>query len=586
MFHRKFTLGGLVVLVAVAACAVPTTKTDTGKSDDGGGKISARRTPAPSPTVDPNKPKPSPTATAQRVVTPPTPVPTPTPERTPVPPGMIDFRPLTGNPNPDGKTTLTGAVFNNAGVKFEKDAKIIYKLKDGAEAEVTIEGGKYVLPDLKPGSYSITATEYGSTPRTQHVSLIKGVDYTLNFGEPETDTQVYALFDKPEISEVVPDQFKADLKGDTLSFKLSLSEPATEASIRALVNNLRLAPMNAVAAGSETAPPVLAPKSHAEDGPSDVNVSAFPWSIKFFDTMDFDPAAPDNTVGTKFFTAKAAFSKTLDQFITVTFAAPIFNGPTPAEYQLFVVADPAHKTLDLDDKLLGTDKTGGLDTHPTDAGQVLNNVFLSPYLSPANFKKDTPETQWDSTHTNAIPLKLVPDTTAPAVTAVSVVVDGLPAPADPKVEDPYPDGVHIKVDFNEPIAVVGPGGVTVRESVLKVSNYSFMVGINTAYLSDTTLSDGSINPEQELAWNSEGFGTGGVEFRVKEDANVKVAAVGPKSVRIYIPNNKFFDLEKAKAFSVRVAGIQDPAGNVLKDEQANKLAAQPRVAIQYKFPTP
>lgn len=584
MFQRKVTLGGLVALVAVAACQTPvTTKPTTTGDDTGPGKISARRTPTPAPSKDPSKATPTPTATPQRVTTVPTAKPTPTPEKTPVPPGVIDFRSLTGEPNPNGKTTLTGAVYNNAGVKFEKDAKIIFKLDGATDQQVTIEGGKYVLLDLAPGSYHVTATEYGSTPRTQYVSLIKGVDYTLNFGEPNTDTQVYALCDKPEITRVEPNQFNADLKTDALAFKISLSEPATNASIRALVNNLRLAPLNKAAGGGDTDPPVIAPKSAAEDGPTDVNVSKFPWFIKFYDVMDFEPTPSDESKGVKFYEVAAGFTVELDQFITVTFPAPIFNAKTPPEYQLMLVADPLHKTLDLDNKILGTDQTGGLDTHPAEAGQIINNVFLSPYLGPATFKKDTPESQWDSTHTNAIPLKFVPDIAPPAVTGLAVIVDNRPPVGD---VDEFKDGTHIKVEFNEPIAVVGPGGTAIRQPVLDIRNYSFMVGINTEYLGGTTLLDGVVNPAQELAWDTENFGTGGEEFKLKPDAKIVVEAIGPRAVRIFFPNAKFLDKEKAKAFSVRVAGVEDPAGNVLPPAQADKRETQPRVLVDFKLAAP
>lgn len=581
MFQRKVTLGGLVALVAVAACQAPTTTKPATGSDDsgGGGKISARRTPTPAPSKDANAATPTPTSTPIRVTAPPTPKPTPTPAKTPVPPGVIDFKSLTGNPNPNGKTTLTGAVYNNAGVKFEKDAKIIYKLDGGQEQQVTIEGGKYVLPDLAPGSYHITATEYGSTPRTQYVSLIKGVDYTLNFGEPNTDTQVYALYDKPEITKVEPNQFKNDLKTDALSFRISLSEPATNASIRALVDTLRLAPMNKAAAGNDTDPPVIGPKSPAEDGPTDVDISKFPWSIKFFDFMDYEPAPPpDESKPTKFFDALVTYSVELDQFINISFAAPIFNAKTAPEYQLFVVADPAHKVMDLDNKPLGTDKTGGLDTNPATAGQILNNVFLSPYLGPDTFKKETPESQWDSTHTNAIPLKFLPDTAPPGVVAVSVVADN-----KPKVDgvEEFLDGTHIKVEFNEPIAVIGPGGTAIRQPVLDINNYSFIVGINTEYLGGTTLLDGVVAPTQELTWDTKNFGTGGEEFKLKADEHIKVEVIAPKAVRIYLPNFEFLDKEKAKAFSVRVAGIEDPAGNVLPAAQADKREAQPRATVDF-----
>jgi hypothetical protein len=585
MFHRKATLGCLAALVAVCACQNPTTKTtgtDKDKDDPGPNTVSNRRTPV--PTKDPNKPTPTPTQTPIRVDRPPTPDPTPTPSKTPVPPGVIDFVAITGTPNTTGKTSITGAVFNNEGVKFEKDAKIIYVKQGEPEKQVTIEGGKYTLADLTPGNYSITATEYGSTPRTQHVAVIKGVDYVLNFGEPGTTTQVYALYDKPEVTKVEPNQFNKDLVGDTVSFKLSLSEPMNATSIRTFVQNLRLAPMNKVAAGADVAPPALAPLLPAEDGPSDVKDAAFNWFVRFFEFIDPDPAEPDLTKRATFFTEKAGHTVELDQFITVTFPAPLLNGQESAQYQLFLVTDPASPITDLDTKLLGTDKAGKLDAQPAEAGMVLNNVFLSPYLGPDIFKKDTPESQWDSTHVNAVAITLKPDNTPPALASIGVVVDTIPKDVNGKEE--LADGTYIYAEYNEPVITLGPGGdgKVSRLSMTDLANYSFMVGINTDYLGKTTLLDGVVKPEQELAWDTKGFGTGGEEFKIKADPKVTVKIIAPKRVEIYIPNTEFFNPENAKAFSLRVAGVHDPANNMLPATQADTREAQPRVDIQYKKP--
>lgn len=585
MFQRKVTLGGLIALVAVAACQNPnTTKPTTTASDDGGGgKISTRRTPTPGPSKDPNAPTPTPTQTPQRLDRPPTPVPTPTPIKTPVPPGTIEFKELTGDPNPNGKTTLTGALYDNTGAVIAGDAKVIYKLMDGNEAQVTIEGGKYTLPDLAPGRYAITAQRYGSTPRTQYVSLIKGTDCKLNFGEPNTDTHVYCLFGKPEIAKVEPNQFNADLKGDALNFRISLSEPTTCASIAALVNNLRLAPMNEVAAGTASPLPIAAAKAAEEDKPIDANISAFPWSINWFQKMDFDCIAPDDRLPKNFFEAKAGYTVEQDQFINVTFAAPYLNGKTPAEYQLFVVADPANKVLDLQDKIFGTDATGGLDTNPAAAGAIVNNVFLSPYLGPNTFKKDTQESMWDSTHVNAIPIKLVPDTTPPGLTTVGAIVDKIPPDKDGNEE--RPDGTYIYLEFNEPITVIGPGGLAIRQSALDFANYSFVAGINTEYLGTTTLADGQVEESKIIAPSTTtGFSIGGEEFKFKAEAGLTIKAIAGNKILIYFPNKDFFDMAKIQALSVRAASIEDPAGNVVPASQADVRGAQPRGKIEYRLP--
>ncbi|MEB3328821.1 MAG: hypothetical protein VKQ33_06275 [Candidatus Sericytochromatia bacterium] len=504
-------------------------------------------------------------------------------------PGALVFRPLPGEKNPSGKTTLRGQVYRADGTKIERGPKVTLITPEKVERTVDVENGSYEFVDLAGlgGNVTLTVDWYGMTPRTQRVRISRGNQYQLNFGEPTTETEVYGLSSQPEIVKVTPDQASKDVKGDKVALTLTLSEALNEVAIQNLVAALRLAPANETAVGGAAAPPDLAAAAPEDvEKAIAVKADAFPYLLSFFKFGQVD--GKDTLLPTTLFEATAGY--TVDgsaRNLAVSFGAPLLNGKAPGRYQLLLAADPARPIKDVDGNLLGTDASGQLNTPPA-AGEFLNNVFLSPYIGAETFKRDTPDSRWTSTHVNAISFSLMPDQTPPTVTAFTArVVDPDGAAAAERGA-----GTYLEFTFNEPIVALGPNGSVSRDSLKDISNYTFAIGLNAEYLASTALLSGGkkegVSPPIALKTTTEGFGAGGdkelgKEFKLVEDgaAKLSVDIRGLNKLTIHVANEKLFDRLNGKAIMARVEGVHDPANNAVPAAVADKLENQPRGTIAY-----
>lgn len=595
--HRPLTIGFLLALVAIAACTPPTgLKVDpTTPKESTGGSVSVKRTPTPTPNG--SVPTKAPTVEPTRMALPPTPAPTPTP--TPAPPGTIFYRELVGDPSKDGKTHLHGKIFDDEGKALDRGPNITIKSALG-EVPINVENGQYVIDELKvTGDCTITADQYGSTPRTQYVKVGKGRDYTLNFGEPETPTQVFALQNPPEITAVTPNQFSKDVDPTSISLTIQVSEALNGPNRDAFVASLRLLPLNAVSAAGKAQTDLTALSAADVLKPTDAKLDSFDYNIGFYrlipdlknagafliEAYPWDPGFPTK--------AQPYGIDASERTFTVNFPLPLLNGQTPAQYQLVMVADSKHPVKDVVGNVLGTDTTGTLGTQPPD-GQVINNVFLSPYIGPDSFKKDDAKSRWDSTHVNAISILYKPDTTPPAITkmgcAASVAVTVIEEKNGVKTNRELPNMTEIYMEFSEALEVPGPGRPISRDTVRKLENYTFAVGQNVEYLAASSLLSGGLkdkaDPVIDLKSDTIGFGSDGKvlgkEFRIipakPEDVSIEILPYNAVRIRV-LGNDKLFDKTNANAIMVRVAGIHDPADNILPNAQADKPDAQLRSLI-------
>lgn len=566
----RFFLRVLVAGIALGACAAPPTVKRT--------EVQIRKTSSPTP-----RPLPSlqPSAAGQpstvEVVDP-----FATPSQgpaTPPPPGTIVFRALQGERIESTKTTLSGAVYDADGKAIDRGPRVRIILSNKQEKLLDVTNGTYEMPEeALSGDVSVTAEWYGRGARTQHVKLARGFRYRLNFGEPNTETECYALSSVPEVLSVTPiqDATKVDLQ--KVGLLLTLSEVLPAATLDNFVTSLRLLPANATASGEDKAPTDLSPK--VGDDPSlgaTVGIADFPYAVAPF-TWGTPAGGVKGVVPLSLFDKKTGF--TVDpggRVVSVSFPLPLLNGEQGGRYQLVCVADPDHLVKDSDGNVLGTDASGKLGTQPA-KDKILNNVFLSPYLGTSSFKRDNVDTRWNSTHTNAVAFTLVPDTTPPKLTGVKVAVK---------------EGeTLLNLTFNEAVLALGKNGTVNRNSVKDLANYTFAVGLTSAALSEGVLLTGGKKsgaaPVIALKSNATGFGKGGDselgrEFRLTSDpaAPVKVDITGLSQVTLSIPNGNLFDQDTARALVARVEGVHDPSNNPIPVTQADLRENQLRADIAY-----
>jgi hypothetical protein len=562
-----------------AACAAPTRPAATGP-----GERVLR--PQASPTPRPKASGPTSPGTEGNYATPgpSTPAPTPVPS-----PGAVVYRPLKGEPAASGKTVLKGSIYRTDGTKAERGPKVTITGKGGGTLTVDVEAGTFEFPNVTPVglAVSVSVDWYGMGPRTQTVSLTQGNVHVLNFGEPETETEAFALSSHPEISKVTPSATAKDVAGDKIALVLTVSEALTEVSAKNLASSLRLLPLNDTAVGGGAAPPDLSASGPADAlKPVQTKPDAFPYFIRFFDWKT--EAAKEVLTPKRFLEQEASTS--LDaavRNVSVNFGVPLLNnGLTPGRYQLALVHDPERPIKDVDGNLLGTDTTGKLNTQPA-AGEFLNNVFLSPFIGPEAFKRDDMNTRWDSTHTNAVTFTLAPDKTPPSLAGAAVRVHTGEAGSQHK----QGAGTYFEFTFSEPIVALASQGVS-RDSLRDLANYTFAVGLNQEYLSSTALLSGGKKqgaaPLISLKTSVKNFGSAGdselgKEFRLVEDpaAKVTVDISGLNRVTIHVANTELFHAPNAKALMTRVEGVHDPANNAIAATEADKPANQPRVLIAY-----
>lgn len=582
--HLK-PLAFFVALSALWAC--PANRATTNAPVPTFNSGSARRPPTPKPPVPT-----SPAATS----TPETQGPSPSPRPTPVPSAQSNpgFRQLTGTRNPDGKTTLRGAVWSLDGTPFDQDVRItVSKEIDGQEKtqESNLVSGGYQFDALGEvvGIVDVTAYRYNQGPRRQKVGLLPGFDYVLNFGAPDDETQMYGLSSFPEITEVTPDFGASGIPGVGINVSLELSEPMPAQSLQNLAAALRLLPGNEVSSGDGTRPPDLAPDlPGAALQPASATLSDFPYSVKFFEWLSTDEGK--KLLPQSQYEAIAAYTPDESQRkITVTFPAPLLNGTPVARYQLALASDPEHPIKDADDNLLGTDATGKLGTMAP-AGQFIQNAFLPPRGLVEYFKKEDTNTRWSSTHVSASAFTLAEDKDSPVLRSVGVTVRDVdnPAVASQKA------GTTFELRFSKPlIPALGDRTPSQIKAIKELKNYSFAVGSSLDYLGTTTLLKGTVasgTQPLEVGVNTTNFGSAGEsqlgkEFRLVDPENtVKIEFAALSAIRIFVPNKDLFDREKATAIAIRVSGITDASGNSIPAEAADSRENQPRIAITYPVP--
>ncbi|MEB3222186.1 MAG: hypothetical protein VKS61_08930 [Candidatus Sericytochromatia bacterium] len=594
----------LATLLILAACAAPPTQAPTGptelrrnvatpapssRASTAASPGFLTETPAPSgqPSTAASGPPTSPVPTSGLVLTPLTGTPTPSTSDTATPLKTSDFRPLVGTPNANGKTTLRGSVYKSDGTKILRGPKVRLVLADNRQREVDVLDGAFEIagePEIGD-EVTITANWYGYAPRTQRVRLARGNDYTLNFGEPGKETEVFGLSTQPEVSAVTPVQNAKDVPGNVISLAFNLSEALNEEAIKNFVTSVRLLPANETAVDGATAPVDLSP-----GGPDDVlkAVAAkpedYPYMVQFF-TPGTGAEPPK---GQSFVGAVAGYGVDGSaRNITVNFPVPLLNGQSPGRYQVALVHDPARPIKDVDGNLLGTDRTGTLNSAPA-AGEFLNNVFVSPFIGAATFKADNENTRWDSTHVNATAFTLAPDKTPPALAGFAVRVVKTP---DLNIDTLGP-GTYMDFTFNEAVVAYTKDKGVSRAPLRDVANYTFAVGLNTEYLSSTVLLSGgkgaNAEPPINLPITANDFGAQGdsqlgKEFKLVADAGatVTIDVVALNRVLLFVPNTELFNRLNAKAIMARVEAVQDPAKNAVPAATADKLENQPRAAIVF-----
>lgn len=524
-----------LLAMAVAACApgnpaAPTAGTG-GVSTDVAGETPATIAPTAAPTAAPDAPTPTATPSAgQQAV---------------------------------GTGTLRGKVYDENGAAVAEGQVVIRSLSAGAPFETTIAliRGSYVVNGVPAGvPVEVTASRNGWTSRTQVTNVLPTlpnvVPNEINFGGANNP---YFLARYPEVIAVSPADDATNVGADKLVYTLTLSEPLDLTNRRRFERAVRIVPANDAANGGLAASTSDLEKQ--EDNGLPLNL-LIPYQIQR------GAVFMDET------TRAAAVSWSADgRTATLSFDAPLITSSSDeAKYQVVLISDGTRIT-DGDGHQLGTDAAGSRTSYPP-AGEVIRSVFKPQSLA----LKAVPglsgaEAAWAATHLNVVSFEVAEDRTAPMLTAVGVTR---------RATD-----TRISLTFSEPMAAFNntKSGFS-SAAIAELANYSFAVAERTSELDGIKL-DGAVgapelvDPAVTLTWGADNQVEREFKFdpaafaadRQTASPGQVVAEVDPldaKRVMLTIVGRPNFFSSELAGIKARVVGVEDPAGNAITANQADR----------------
>jgi hypothetical protein len=430
-------------------------------------------------------------------------------------------------------------------------------------ATVQSSDGAYVINNVPEGAnVEVVVTKDGWTSRRRIQSFQQsatGQRNELNFGganASDPQSAAYFISDYPEIAATTPEHDERNVDPTRLIFKVTLSEAIDEDSRDAFERNFHLFPVNAAAGGGESVD-VEASEKADPDGTlaTAVTLTQLPYTLAEGATFLGSPVnkvkATWNAAGTE---------------MTLTFDGALQTGRDEAgRYQAALFNIAFDKIEDAKGNVLGTDAANRF-TLPG-PNELIRNVFRDPDLSGST---------WAATHKSAVGFQVKKDDVDPKLTGVSTVEDD--------------NDLRIEMTFSEPLATyAGSGEARIDETVLNLSNYSFMVGARSGDLTSSDLEGVStlvlsgpiaemasgLQPLQEFKFDGTSkeayvVASGG-DLMAFPDAAVaiEVEPDAPNMVNIWIRGGR--DLFNGyRTIKARVEGVRDPAGNAITMTDADR----------------
>lgn len=479
-------------------------------------------------------------------------------------------------PDPSLRVILSGSIYDAAGATVS-GATVRLRSMDASvpyDATATSVAGSYVFNDVPQGAnMEAIATRDGWTSRRRVASFqgATGERNTLDFGASSRNATnsgaAYFIAKYPEIVRTEPTLDAKNVDATKLVYKLVLSEPLNEENRDRFEAAIRVLPANAAAYGDQAGTVDLSdredqsfPLSVVIDG----NSAVAPYTIKRNSTFLSDSAS------------KARVSWNADGTeATLTFPAALSTRKNDGgAYQVLLVSDgPSERIRDSEGNQLGTDENGRLGTYPARGNWILS-TFMDTELrisSLTGLTAGSVENRWASTHDNVATFEVRRDTTEPTLSGVSATT--------------LNNDTRIELTFSEPMAAFDGTNTGIRHPGLaNLDNYAFMLGRRAADIDDEKLKGNvalRIDPtatahygvsdaerKREFRFDTNAFVTTRAGAPTGSIA-VEVDGKDPTHVFLYIVGRPGFFDNSSRGIRVRTENLGDPAGNSIKDRQAD-----------------
>ena len=521
-------------------------------------------------------------AVAPRPATPkPTKVATPRPVPTAA---TVDDEPLPSPKavDPNKRVVVSGMVFGADGAALSGVVLTARSLDARApfNAEVKSDTGSYVLNNVPSGAnIEIIAHKDGWTSRRRVGAFDSTAadgnhfDFGADLGTGG-DAAAFHLSPFPEVVGTTPAMNGTDVDASQVKVRLELSEPLDAENRARFARALRILPANDAAnggaAGSTTdlalAEDAAYPRAVTVDGVAAVA----PYALRAGSTFMNDPTRAASVEWDA--TGKAA---------TLIFQAPLLaSSDTPCAYQIALVSAGADQQIrDRDGLQLGTDATGATTAYPA-AGDLVLGAFKARRLrldDIAGLAAGSAAARWASTHDDVVRFETALDERAPSLTGVRAVYIG--------------NDTRLELTFDEPMgAFNGTTGAFIAPSLgddaTDLAHFSFAVDESADELDDTRLEGEldtlTVDPLTATSWGDRA--EQGREFRFAPAAFaasragapagsvvVEIDDRNPNKVWLVITERPRFFHPASSAIRARVEGVADPAGNQVREKQADQV---------------
>ena len=521
-------------------------------------------------------------------------------------------------PPPSGKLVIvSGNVYNEEGATVN-DAVITVKSLDTSvpyEATATTNAGSWVVNNVPEGAnVEIVASKDGWTSRRRVGSFQQqatGRRNVINFGaaggsagtnDDDATGEAYFISDYPEITATTPVHEATGVEANTVSYKLTFSEPLSVDSRANFDDVFHILPANRYAANSTTGfvtNEATLDFDRGEDNLSNDGIGATADTLAEFVDLGgvtggadtYSLGEGDTFLGSSSNRMRGTWNEAGTEVTYTLNAGLLTDDNNAAKYQAVLVVDNAADELrDMNNKNLGTNKDGGHTSFEA-AGGFIYNAFKELDLSADHEQKNSASAaiakglaNWASTHSTVSTFELIEDDTDPVLTAVDVTDED--------------NDLRIAMTFSEPMAAYGGNGAGITHaSVTTTTNYTFMLGEKTGDIKDDQLDDvarslgvtagAAVYDDTlkiEAATQVNGYGkefdfgttpkaTARVEAGLSADGGaadifIEVDKDDPKVVLFWIENGKdaFSNVDE---LGVRAEGVADPAGNAIRDQEAD-----------------
>jgi hypothetical protein len=495
----------------------------------------------------------------------------------------ISAPPASGN-----AVVVSGIVYDEKGATVDAASVTLKSLDTGVPYMATVQttAGSFVLNNVPEGAnVEVSVTKAGWTTRRRVQSFQQkatGERNTLNFGVPRSthgtavpDGAAYFISNYPEVAATTPEHDAKGLDPSKLAIKVTLSEALDEDSRDAFEEAFHVVPSNTLAAGGpdfrDVAGLETTQNAGSSDGATGITKGNFAYTVR----------EGDSFLGSSSNRVKATWNADGSEVVYSFEGGNLLTGDSDAAvYQAVLFAGGA-KIDDADGNQLGTDDNGAF-AWPTSG--LICNAFkdIDLTLSP------TGGWIWGQTHQTAISFDFKEDEVDPRLTGVDVIEDD--------------EDVRLALTFSEPLAAYnGTTQGTVNTSVYHLANYSFKVGAKAGDLDNESLDGGilydaakdldgvlpTLTARQEFSFVADASigayeaGAGspnldgvGKDLRSNQGATVaiEVDPDAPKTVNIWIRNGRSM-FESFRVIKARVEGVKDPAGNAIRQTDADRSLA-------------